>query len=263
MILLPPSETKSSPVSGIQLDLSTLSFSDLTSQRKQLLKALVSLSKGPQARALKALQISESQMAELKRNVLVHTAPTEHAINVYKGVLFEALDHSTLSKPASRYLHKNIYISSALFGLLAAGDNIPAYRLSATSKLPGMKSLASVWNALVVSEFHKHNEFIVDLRSGSYQSLGKISPTLAERCATATILQVMPSGKPQVVSHFNKATKGRLVRLCCEGQVALTSASDLALVASRLTDDVQVIQPTKSGQPTVVEVVLPLNTARH
>ena len=52
---------------------------------------------------------------------------------------------------------------------------------------------------------------IVDLRSGGYVSLGPVPPSAADRAVTVRVLQER-GGKRTVVSHFNKATKGRIVR---------------------------------------------------
>ena len=53
---------------------------------------------------------------------------------------------------------------------------------------------------------------MVDLRSGAYAALWKPTGDVASRTVAVRVLQEMPDGSRAVVSHFNKATKGRLVR---------------------------------------------------
>jgi len=56
---------------------------------------------------------------------------------------------------------------------------------------------------------------VVDLRSSTYAAFWRPAPDLAARVVTVRVLHEV-NGKRQVVSHFNKATKGRLVRALLE-----------------------------------------------
>ena len=56
---------------------------------------------------------------------------------------------------------------------------------------------------------------LVDLRSSTYAAFWRPPAELARRVATVRVLHEV-DGRRQVVSHFNKATKGRLVRALLE-----------------------------------------------
>ena len=56
---------------------------------------------------------------------------------------------------------------------------------------------------------------VVDLRSGTYAAFWRPAPDLARRVATVRVLHEH-NGTRKVVSHFNKATKGRIVRAVLE-----------------------------------------------
>ena len=103
---------------------------------------------------------------------------------------------------------------SALFGLVAAEDPIPAYRLSAGSQLPGLPTLRSLWKPALSPVLAAVDDLVVDLRSGSYAALAPVPGAV-----TVDVLSERPDGTRSVVSHFNKAHKGRLARL-----LALTTA---------------------------------------
>ncbi|HZK35618.1 MAG TPA: peroxide stress protein YaaA, partial [Aeromicrobium sp.] len=63
---------------------------------------------------------------------------------------------------------------------------------------------------------------LIDLRSGMYANLFKPAGALAQRTATLRVLHER-GGQRTVVSHFNKATKGRIVRaLLTEGAAPRT-----------------------------------------
>ena len=56
---------------------------------------------------------------------------------------------------------------------------------------------------------------LVDLRSSTYAAFWRPPVDLAPRVATVRVLHEV-DGHRQVVSHFNKATKGRIVRALLE-----------------------------------------------
>jgi cytoplasmic iron level regulating protein YaaA (DUF328/UPF0246 family) len=56
---------------------------------------------------------------------------------------------------------------------------------------------------------------VVDLRSSTYAAFWRPAPDLARQVVTLRVLHEV-NGRRQVVSHFNKATKGRLVRAVLE-----------------------------------------------
>ena len=60
---------------------------------------------------------------------------------------------------------------------------------------------------------------MVDLRSSTYASFWRPAPDLARRVVTVRVLHEV-DGTRKVVSHFNKATKGRIVRALLEDGTA-------------------------------------------
>lgn len=209
LILLPPSETKIGGGSGAALDLSRLSFPTLNSTRERLAAALVTLCSGPDTGAARAaLGLSSRQVEEIGRNTELATAATRPALERYTGVLYEALDAGSLPRAQRARAHARLAIGSALFGVLRADDPIPAYRLSAGSKLPGLRTLAAEWKPVLAEALAAADSgLIVDLRSGGYAALGR-----APGAVTATVVTEAPDGTRSVVSHFNKHHKGLLAR---------------------------------------------------
>ncbi len=68
----------------------------------------------------------------------------------------------------------------------------------------------------------------MDLRSGSYQQLGRIPGAV-----TATVLTERPDGKRTVVSHFNKHHKGLLARALVVTRAEPGDIRDVARVAEK------------------------------
>jgi len=228
LVLLPPSETKASGGDGAPLRLDRLSYPEITPTRRKLIEELVALAgdapAGLAALGLSHRRLSGRQSGELERNAGLWTAPTLHAVQRYTGVLYAALDAGSL-RPAQR---ARLAVASALFGLLAADDPIPAYRLSATTILPGLGSMRSVWRPALAPLLAELAGLVIDLRSGSYAALGAVPGAV-----TVAVVSDDGHGRRATVSHHNKSHKGRLARLLATAPRAVSDAAGVARIARR------------------------------
>ena len=229
IVLLPPSETKRSGGDGPALRLDALSFPALAPVRAELVDELVALAADPSA-CRRALGLSASQDHEIDRNAALRDTPALPAINRYTGVLYDALDVESLSGAALLRARGRLAIGSALFGLLRADDPIPAYRLSASSKLPGRSTLAARWRPALEPALAEvaDSELVVDLRSGSYAALGRLPAAVR-----VDVVAEHSDGHRTVVSHFNKAHKGRLARALATSRAEPDDAAKVAAIARR------------------------------
>ena len=244
IVLLPPSETKHPGGDGPPLRLEALSYPELTPLRTALVDELIELAADKSA-CQRALGLSASQHAEIERNAMLRSAPTLPTLDRYTGVLYDALDIGSLSGAAAGRARARLAVGSALFGFLRADDLVPAYRLSATSKLPGQPTLATRWRPLLepVLAQMAATELIVDLRSGSYASLGRLPDAVA-----VEVVSERADGRRTVVSHFNKAHKGRLARILASTRSEPEDAGAVATIARRAGMRVE----RRGGQLTVV-----------
>lgn len=252
ILLLPPSEGKTPAAVGPKLKLPMLSFPELTPIREKVLASVIALSTGPQKKALTTLGISDKQICELENNQRLLTGHCAPAWQIYTGVLFGALDAQSLRPAQLTKLSQSAYVQSALFGLIGFADPIPAYRLSGDTALPKLGTLTSQWSAACGQVLAESNELIIDLRSGTYVKLGPLPQSA--HAVTPKIFQKMPKGEPKVVSHHNKATKGRIVRAIAQSKKSVKTMDDLADVISSLGADVEMV--TKTGKPTEMKVVV-------
>ena len=255
LILLPPSEGKTAARRGKPLDLDTLSFPELGPARVRVLDALVQLCEGDPAVAARILGLGATQQHLVDLDAGLRTAPTARADRVYSGVLYDALDAGSLSPAAKRRAGARLAVTSSLFGLVRPGDRIPAYRLSGDAVLPDLGSVAGVWRAALGAATHDAlgGGLLVDLRSTMYAAFWRPPATLAARVATVRVLHET-AGKRQVVSHFNKATKGRIVRGLLEDGRDPRTPARLAEVLTDLGWAVEVGSPTAQG--TRLDVVV-------
>ncbi|MFU8873773.1 peroxide stress protein YaaA [Micromonospora sp. SL4-19] len=261
LILLPPSEGKADAGTGRRLDPSRLSLPELTPAREEVLTALVGLCAGPdEAAARAALGLSEGQRGDLRRNARLREAATAPAGRIYTGVLYEALDLPSLPPAAERLARRSVLISSGLWGAVRLTDRIPPYRCPVGTKLPGIGALSAYWRralgpAMVAAA---GNGPVLDLRSGAYAATWAPRGVVAERTVTVRVLHERDvDGVPtrSVVSHFNKATKGRLVRDLLTAGVRPRTADALVGTLRDLKYTVEE-QPPVLGRSRQVDIVV-------
>jgi hypothetical protein len=225
LVLLPPSEGKTAPVEGPALDLTALSLPALNPARRTVLSSLVRVCRSTPAEALKVLGLSAGQASEVQRNKGLRRAPTAPAWQVYTGVLFAALDVEGAQASTRARLDEWALVWSGLWGAVRLTDPIPAYRLSGAVTLPGPGRLATVWRGPLSRALAEpaRNGLVVDLRSGTYAASWQGPPE-----CTAAIRVIHEQGDTRTVaSHFNKATKGRLLRALAESDACPETIDEL------------------------------------
>jgi cytoplasmic iron level regulating protein YaaA (DUF328/UPF0246 family) len=181
--------------------------------------------------------------------------PSAPAERVYSGVLYEALGLTTLDAGAHRRALARVAIVSSLWGVVRPGERIAPYRLAGGVSLPGLGGVAAHWRRHLdpVLTDLAGSGLVVDLRSSTYAAFWRPGPGLAPRVVTVRVLHEV-GGRRQVVSHFNKATKGRVVRAVLEdGRDPRTPTAFAALLAD-LGWRVETGPPTKAG--TQLDVVV-------
>jgi cytoplasmic iron level regulating protein YaaA (DUF328/UPF0246 family) len=224
LILLPPSEGKAAtPRRGRPVDFSRLTLPALTPVREKIVDAVADLCADPDpARPRSVLGLGPTQDDEIRRNAALRTTPAVPVATLYTGVLYDALGLATLDPAARRLANRSVLVFSGLWGVLRLTDRVPSYKCSIASTLPGIGGLTAFWRPSLGETLHSTG-LVLDLRSGAYAALWQPP---AGRTVAVRVLQER-DGRRTVVSHFNKATKGRMVRDLLSAGAAPRSAAAL------------------------------------
>jgi cytoplasmic iron level regulating protein YaaA (DUF328/UPF0246 family) len=199
LFLIPPSETKATGGGSINITQAHLTFGGLDPVRDKVLEAY----------------IQATGHSEIK------SAPTMAAIHRYTGTIYGAIHgrglkgtptaNNTLNTDELARARTMVLIQSALFGVVAATDLIPSYKISPSKLICGI-NLKRVWPQ-VHDEFawaRLANEPVIDLRSKAYAEL---APLPADADAyTVNVFVERADGTREQLNHFNKKAKGQLVR---------------------------------------------------
>ncbi|MET7602705.1 peroxide stress protein YaaA [Streptomyces avermitilis] len=261
LVLLPPSEGKAASGRGAPLKPESLSLPALGAAREAVLDELVELCTADEDKAREVLGLSEGLRGEVAKNADLRTAGARPAGEIYTGVLYDALDLASLDPVARRRAGRSLLVFSGLWGAVHVGDRIPSYRCSMGVKLPGLGALGAYWRTPMESALPEAagGGLVLDLRSAAYAAAWKPKGEVAGRTATVRVLHsqvVNGVEKRSVVSHFNKATKGKIVRSLLAAGTAPKDPAELVEALRDLGYAVEAQAPAKAGKAWALDVVV-------
>ena len=161
------------------------------------------------------------------------------AIKAYTGVVFKALDYSSLSPEARMVCDRDVRIVSSLYGLLRPQDFIKPYRLDFTSKAaPGEIALNSFWKKDLTIQI------VRTLRAGGFSELLNLLPADAAKgidwkavkrfCKVRKVdfVEIVDGGRTKTPSANKlKTMRGELLR-----QILTEGISDFAALGAIKSD---------------------------
>ncbi|MFE0731919.1 peroxide stress protein YaaA [Streptomyces antibioticus] len=255
LVLLPPSEGKAASGRGAPLKPESLSLPGLAAARAAVLDELVELCAGDEDKAREVLGLSEGLRGEVGKNAALRTAGARPAGEIYTGVLYDALGLASLDAAAKRRAARSLLVFSGLWGAVRVTDRIPSYRCSMGVRLPGLGALGAHWRAPMAAVLPETagDGLVLDLRSAAYAAAWKPKGGTAGRTATVRVLHA-PTRK--VVSHFNKATKGRIVRSLLTAGIAPKGPAELVEALRDLRYVVEAEPPARAAAAWSVDVLV-------
>ncbi|MFI6425115.1 YaaA family protein [Promicromonospora sp. NPDC050880] len=258
LLLLPPSEGKTpAPDGAAPLDLSTLAHPELTERREEMLTHLARTSARPDATAV--LGVGDGLADEVARNTTLREAPTARAAEVYTGVLYAAAGLAGLPDAAARRAHASVLTFSGLWGVVAPGDRIPAYRLGMGVSLPDVGRLAAYWKPALaeVLDARAAGDVVVDCRSATYVAAWKPRTTGADAAEWVEVRVLRETGgKRTVVSHNAKHTRGVLAGHLLRREHEARTSEDVLKAAQELVGSVVLTEIGSGKDQTLIEANL-------
>ena len=145
-------------------------------------------------------------------------------MDVYSGVLYQALDWDSLSTAAKARGEKSLLIISAIFGVVRPGDVIPNYKA---------KIKSSDWKAALKPALDGlDSELIIDCRSSTYAGVWQSPP------ANTVAIRVFKKekGKISVITHLSKKYRGELTRVLLKSGKPPKTPAELHAIAEKHFD---------------------------
>ena len=167
-------------------------------------------------------------------------SPTS-AINVYTGVLYQALGWNTLTATAKKRAEKSLVIISAKYGAVTPLSKIESYKEKINNKMMA-PVVAKVLDPL-------KPKLIVDCRSSTYKTVwhSPIESTVEIHVSTVV------DGVRKVITHMSKKTRGEIARLLLQARSMPSSPEDLYAIVSETYPCA--LTPPTHNEPWILEVI--------
>lgn len=220
-ILLPPSEGKTE--GGRRVTARDGVFGDLAQQRFTVREAVRSAIAADSAAAQKLLGVRGANLERaLSEWASLEAAPCLPAAERYSGVVWSALAPDSLNAEARRRLNRRVLIASGLWGLVAATDPLPAYRLKMGARVPPVGALAAFWRPHITPLIAARagRGWVIDLLPDEHAAAIDFADLGAARHLRVEILD----RAARAIGHAGKSLKGRLARAIIEADARTPEA---------------------------------------
>ena len=168
------------------------------------------------------------------------TKPTP-VINVYTGVLYQALDWASISVAAKKRGASAVVIISAKYGAVRPDQLIESYK----EKIDNSAMRAPVGKVLDALK----TPLIVDCRSSTYKTVwhSPVDKTVEVRVSTVV------NGVRTVVTHMSKKIRGEITRWLLQSRSMPKTPEDLYAIVSEKYPCA--LTPSDGVEPWVLEVI--------
>lgn len=220
MILISPSKT---------MDTNNLSHHKITTNNlkttQDIVKVFANMDKDTLANTLtikgKTLDTAYSYYQSWGNN-------TKKAIQLYTGVSYSQINYQH-----SDYIKDNVYVLSALYGLVNGEDYIAPYRLDFLYKNLSELKLYEIWKPLITKAINKINpSYIIDACSQEFSKLLDVYNIKADIYQ----LNIISNKKPSSV--LLKQVRGQLVNSAIE--LKITKIKDFSKIKTDIINEVEV-----------------------
>ncbi len=213
VILLPPSEGKTEGGDGPPMDWGSGRFGSLHEQRLAVrdgaLRALRRTADAGKLLGVKGAHLDRA-LAEWRD---IDASPTMPAAHRYSGVVWGGLDLASLPPASRRRAMSRIVVPSGLWGLVAADDAIPAYRLKMGARVGRLGLLSSWWRPAVSAALATRagRGAVIDLLPQEHAAAIDATVLRPGALVRVDIVDDGPDGR-RSVGHAGKQIKGCLAR---------------------------------------------------
>ena len=171
----------------------------------------------------------------------IETKVPTAAINVYCGVLYQALGWATLSATAKKRAEKSLMIISAKYGAISPLSRIESYKEKIDNRL--ISPIVSQTLDLL------DPKLIIDCRSSTYKTVWRAPLEITVEIHVSTVVE----GERKVVTHMSKKTRGEIARLMLMARSLPNSPEDIYAIVSEKYPCA--LTPPTNNEPWILEVI--------
>ena len=160
---------------------------------------------------------------------------------MYAGVLYHALDWSSLSPAAKKRGETSLVIISAKYGVVRPSQRIESYKEKIDNKAM-REPVAALLDPIKTG-------LIVDCRSSTYRTVWHSPVDITVEVRVSTVVD----GVRTVVTHMSKKTRGEITRWLLQSRSVPKTPEDLYAIVSEKYPCA--LTPSDGIEPWILEVI--------
>ena len=190
---------------------------ELSEKSNEIVAEFAKLSASDLAKVYKIKE--DKAMEEFSRwqDIKNNTAKSYKALDLFNGLMYRNIDRDNFDEADKKYIEKNVFITTSLYGVIGAYNLIQEHRLDFLQnvKISG-ESLKNFWRASY-DESIKDEDFVVSLLSSEFEEV--FSKNQKEKFIKISFMEEK-EGKLKVHSTISKKARGKFLTELVKNKVS-------------------------------------------
>ena len=190
---------------------------ELSEKSNEIVAEFANFSAQDLAKVYKIKEDKASEEFARWQDIKNNTAKSYKALELFNGLMYRNIDRDNFDEADKKYIEKNVFITTSLYGVIGAYDLIQEHRLDFLQnvKISG-KSLKNFWRASY-DESIKDEDFVVSLLSSEFEEV--FSKNQKEKFIKISFMEEK-EGKLKVHSTISKKARGKFLTELIKNKVS-------------------------------------------
>ena len=190
---------------------------ELSEKSNEIVAEFAKLSASDLAKVYKIKEDKAMEEFSRWKDIKDNTAKSYKALELFNGLMYRNIDRDNFDEADKKYIEKNVFITTSLYGIIGAYDLIQEHRLDFLQnvKISG-ESLKNFWRASY-DESIKDEDFVVSLLSSEFEEV--FSKNQKEKFIKISFMEEK-EGKLKVHSTISKKARGKFLTELIKNKVS-------------------------------------------
>ena len=190
---------------------------ELSEKSNEIVAEFANFSAQDLAKVYKIKEDKASEEFARWQDIKNNTAKSYKALELFNGLMYRNIDRDNFDEADKKYIEKNVFITTSLYGVIGAYDLIQEHRLDFLQnvKISG-ESLKNFWRASY-DESIEDEDFVVSLLSSEFEEV--FSKNQKEKFIKINFMEEK-EGKLKVHSTISKKARGKFLTELVKNKVS-------------------------------------------
>ena len=190
---------------------------ELSEKSNEIVAEFANFSAQDLAKVYKIKEDKASEEFARWQDIKNNTAKSYKALELFNGLMYRNIDRDNFDEADKKYIEKNVFITTSLYGVIGAYDLIQEHRLDFLQnvKISG-ESLKNFWRASY-DESIEDEDFVVSLLSSEFEEV--FSKNQKEKFIKISFMEEK-EGKLKVHSTISKKARGKFLTELVKNKVS-------------------------------------------